>query len=348
MLRLEPFRQFRPTAGHGLYLPRRFGYGRLVTALFLLGFLLIATAVEAQTVRPLSKGWYRLPYGEDWTGPANEDFVGMENNGANNVFNNGHNGYDAIALPKQAWDSPTPHKIVAMADGRVVDVVDVFNQCTDSGLTDCNNRIWILHPNAEYSSYYHIAQGSARVAVNDCVVQGQHIADEGDVGWTSFGASQCDQPDDLNRPKRGCDGMQDPGGFAFPCCAVHLHFGVSTVRENIPSSGNQLIPRICGIDGHVIRPGITYGYNSGQCDSNDFTCASDDITLPGGGIFANIQDVVVAKKSITQTGSAVYQNSVIGYEAGERVSLNPGFKVVAGSYFRASIGTCNGPDTGCP
>ena len=159
-----------------------------------IGLLVALTAVvpaQAVKIRPLSKGWYRLPYGEALDGKPT-DLTGILHDG-NNLFLHGHNGYDLLGLNKKAWNHQRPHRIVAMAAGRVIEVEDGFNHCSDSGFgllpppctpnigggCPCNNKMWIEHSNGEFSAYYHIAYASAQVEEGDYVVGGSAHRERG-------------------------------------------------------------------------------------------------------------------------------------------------------------------------
>jgi hypothetical protein len=287
--------------------------------------LFFGSWVDAQTIRPLSKGWYRPPY-EDGTELLS---------GSLNLFSIGHNGYDLVGLPA--------YKLLAMADGEVVEVEDGYDECgllplpctpDVGGGCPCNNKIWIDHMNGEFSAYYHLAYDSAQVQVGDWVTAGQYIADEGDVGSTGSSDSV------INRPKLGCNGDQDPNGY----CGMHLHFAVSTRHIDSMHRSVLVIPRICGIPKHVIDPNIIIPASDvGPC--NPGICPSN-VTISGN--FTGTQEVFLSNNTITTLSTQVIQNSVIGYEAGQKVTLNPGFRAAAGCYFRASIGNWSEPGGGCP
>jgi hypothetical protein len=264
-----------------------------------------------------------------------------------NLFSLAHNGYDLVGQPPKAWDDPSPYKILAMAGGEVIEVEDGYNECgllplpcspNVGGGCPCNNKIWIDHHNGELSAYYHIAFDSAQVQVGDWVYAGQYIADEGDVGSTgSFDPS-------TNRPKRGCNGDQDPNEYPEPYCGMHLHFAVSTQHVDGMFANILVIPRICGILGHVFEPStIISGAHIGRCNTD--ICPNND-TISSS--FMGAQRVFIANNTITTAGPQVIEDSVIGYEAGEKVVLNPGFRAKAGCYFRASIGDWFEPLGGCP
>jgi len=288
---------------------------------------------NAQTIRPLSQGWYRPPY-ENGTELLS---------GSLNLFSGAHNGYDLVGLPAKAWDDPSPYKILAMAAGEVIEVEDGYNECgllplpctpDVGGGCPCNNKIWIDHKNGEFSAYYHIAFGSAQVQLGQWVWAGQHIADEGDVGSTGSSDPA------INRPRRGCNGDQDPNGY----CGMHLHFAISTQHIDSMHPSVLVIPRICGIPGYVFEPSTTIsGADIGPCSSA--VCPTND-TISGS--FSGIQQVFLANNTLTTSGTQIIQNSVVGYEAGKKVTLNPGFRAAAGCYFRASIGNWSEPGSGCP
>jgi hypothetical protein len=261
--------------------------------------VIAAAETEAQlTIRPLSKNWYRVPYSDGSEVQINPT----------NVLLNGHNGYDLWALPFVGF--PSPYRIVASAPGTVVSVQDGRNQCdTVSG---CNSWIWIQHDNGEYSAYFHIAFGSAQVDSGDIVQAGDYLGDEGDVGSTTG-------PGSPNRPRLGCDGS--PPSFGF--CGVHLHFAVTTVKGNMDPSVS-LNPRLCGVEdlGYVFVAGDTiHAAYVGNCDNS--TCPAD-ITILGS--YIDTIEVVQSSTTITTAGgNIVIDNSVVGFQAQEGITLNPGF-----------------------
>jgi murein DD-endopeptidase MepM/ murein hydrolase activator NlpD len=281
----------------------------------LLGGLVLTEPVGAQTIRPLSKNWYRVPYA---------DGTEIQINPTNTLFN-GHNGHDLGARPFIGF--PSPYTIVAAAAGTVVKVRDSRNLCdTASG---CNNDIWIAHDNGEFSSYYHIAFESALVDSGDVVSAGDPIATEGDVGATTGTGPP-------NRERLGCDGAPPSYGF----CGIHLHFAVSPVFDNQDAS-IILNPRICGLAdlGYVLLAGGNIASEDvGDCDQSS---CPDDLLIAGSW---SDQIEVIQSSSWISTGgkSNIIDNSVIGFQAQESITLNPGFHALSGSYFRAEIGACNG------
>lgn len=291
--------------------------------LFLIMALLpLAQQVQAQTIKPLSRGWHRLPYidGTALQGPGGSLFEG-------------HNGHDIIGTPLKAWDDPSPHKIVATAHGVVIEVEDSYDECglfTDSTgeAALCNNFIWVDHLNGDFTVYLHIAFQSARVDSGDAVVEGQWIADEGDVGSTFSSDTE------YNRPKIGCAGDQNWADSTFPSCGMHLH--ISFTDEFLASSAVLVHPRICGTTSHVFIQ--TSDTNTCvPCDAG--ACVSDTVISESYGAALR---VIVTDNSVTTRGEVIIGNSVVGFQAGTYITLYPGFSARAGSYFRAEIGTCEG------
>jgi hypothetical protein len=134
---------------------------------------------------PLSHGFYRIPYDDGisfrvsrdhvtHTPPIKEDWITV--------------GFGPLANME----------IVAAADGRVRIIRDHFTVCCSDAANDincsgCNNFVWIEHSNGEWTKYSHFTTGSvtgaAGLDTNDCVVQGQFLGYEGDVGHTSGSGS---------------------------------------------------------------------------------------------------------------------------------------------------------------
>lgn len=286
-----------------LYVPR----------IVILATVVFSVMIQAQIIRPLSKNWYRLPY---------DDNIAVTAHGDNHAIN-GHNGHDFWATPYIGF--PSPYTIVAAADGVVVRVTDANNECGDGG---CNNSIWIMHANGEYSAYYHIAFASALVDSGDAVVAGQPIATEGDVGNTTGSGTP-------NRLKLDCDGVQDPADTTF--CGVHLHFAVSDSLSSMDPVLDLLNPRICGNELSPLT--ILGGYQ--YADSTNLPCDASACYegLTQSGTWEDTLAVAQASDDIEST--AIIDNSVIGLQAGGSITLSDGFHARDGAYFRAEIGPCN-------
>ncbi len=123
---------------------------------------------------------------------------------------------------------PGEFTLVAAADGIVREVVE-SNFETPDGSNQANNRVWIEHPNGEWTKYTHMRQWS----VPNNVVEGQPITAGTIVG------------------------IEDDVGHAS---GEHLHFHVLAVDD--PASGvrqgNYRVPRFCGAPGGHLATGETY------------------------------------------------------------------------------------------
>lgn len=77
--------------------------------------------------------------------------------------------------------------ITAMRGGKVTSVVENYpnNNCGAISCANQVNRIVILHPDGERSSYLHLNPNSALVDVGDYVLPGTPIAEGGNSGWST-------------------------------------------------------------------------------------------------------------------------------------------------------------------
>lgn len=81
---------------------------------------------------------------------------------------------------------PVGTEIVAIRDGIVVAVVEENDK--GCGTEDCkkyNNYISIYHTDGTFSEYVHIQKNGSVVNVGDSVLEGQLIAQSGNVGWST-------------------------------------------------------------------------------------------------------------------------------------------------------------------
>lgn len=83
---------------------------------------------------------------------------------------------------------PDGTEIFAANDGRIIEVVDVYNEWGEtSEFRDKLNYLTIQHLNGEYSQYCHLAQNSFQetgLKVGNSVAKGQLIGRVGKTGWT--------------------------------------------------------------------------------------------------------------------------------------------------------------------
>jgi len=197
----------------------------------LMGASLIAMAIAcggtAAAQPPSSEGHYRLPYADGTRIKVFDDFATHRRVGRVDLY---------------AVDGKGPYRVVAAAAGRIVAIQDSHGeQQTGRAAADCrNNYAWISHPNGEWTTYSHLAQGSvsstAGLKVGDAVAAGQYIGDEDAVG-----------------------------------CAMldHVHFEVAVPNEKTPiDSGGFLLdnegarrerhPRFCHVPAETVVKGATY------------------------------------------------------------------------------------------
>lgn len=272
---------------------------------------------------PLSHGWYRIPYGDGepirvsrdhvtHTPPIKEDWVAV-------------GGGPTQQIP-----------VVAAADGRIRSIVDDNTNCcadkdNDINCSACNNSVWIEHSNGEWTKYSHFQTGTvtspfvANLDTNDCVVQGQLLGYEGQIGHTS-----------------GNDALQtmcsEPLVDSSKRCGIHLHW---EVRYNQDADFLR-VPILCGVDGWIAFAGDTI--LAAQC--NGFGCETD-VVIGNGVIGGSAMSVTTADNSITSEG--IYTGSTsTAYFAGNRITLQPGFAARTGTYFHAMIKSCESSSSGCP
>ena len=82
---------------------------------------------------------------------------------------------------------PDGTEILAAQDGKIIEVVDSFDEWGGEDFRDKLNYLTILHNNSEYSQYCHLEKNSFKktgLKVGDYVKKGQQIATVGKTGWT--------------------------------------------------------------------------------------------------------------------------------------------------------------------
>jgi hypothetical protein len=192
-------------------------------------------------LKPPSDGIYRLPYAD-----GASVYVAVDSED--------HSG------PLDLWSANDV--VVAAADGQVEKVVDDHSECCcDDPCSSCNNKVVLRHSNDEYTTYYHIAAGSAQVSVGQEVTAGTVLATQGDVGQTC-GSGRTATP---------CEDFTDPTGQ----CSEHLHFAVHDGAIDGPTRA----PRFCDGQGGWFYPetGQTWPAQDCQGEPIDWT---DFIYLP--------------------------------------------------------------------
>ena len=170
--------------------------------------------------------------------------------------------------------------------------------------------------------------GAAGLDTNDCVVQGQFLGYEGDVGHTKGGGA-------LNRKQTLCS---TPLVDTSLQCGIHLHWEVRMTSQ----TSELRIPLLCGVTGSIAYQNdtlVAVPCDAGVCDAN---LSYGPATIGGSSI-------AVAKAGVSITSQREYIGSVSrAYFAGDHVTLLPGFAARTGTYFHAMIKACEDGTNGCP
>jgi murein DD-endopeptidase MepM/ murein hydrolase activator NlpD len=294
----------------------RFGM-TVITALLTCSGVARGDGPEDDARGKISSNFYRIPY-------LNETGVTITRDYVDHGVSQGGSSSDAGKMDMVGGGAT----LVAAADGEVIFVNDAGSDCgCDATYGGCANGMIIRHANGELSKYVHIAQGSAAfygiTTTGIMVAQGASIALEGDVGYTCGNGRSA---------TAGTCLLSVPAGAGK--CGVHLHWEV--YRE---STGEYLNPMICNIGNNIFSDGGTY--TAGACVSDPDHC-QDNASLSasafdGFGTF----EVVQANDTITADTVSVENLASLVLHAGNKVTLQPGFQVIAEAYFRAEIGSCN-------
>lgn len=267
----------------------------------------------------ISRNFYRIPYSTGTDVVISRDYV-------NHGVSQGGSSSDAGKIDMNGLGGG-PHVLVAAADGEVISVFDSNGDCgCDPAYGGCANAVRIRHTNGEVSNYVHIAQNSASnfgIVVGTLVSRGDPIALEGDVGYTCGGGRAA--------AAGTCLPSVPPGAGS---CGPHLHWEV--FRE---STGEYVNPMICNVAGSIFADDATYAADF--CLFDPRNCAEDTAlsgdTFSGFGTF----EVVQANGGISADTLVIENLASVVLHAGDRVTLQPGFRVDAEAYFRAEIGPCN-------
>ncbi len=308
----------------------------------LLGLSTLGTKPLSAQADPLSNGIYRIPYADGTEVRITRDH--LNHTPVNRVDMIGVNG-------------TAPYQIVAAADGVIRAVVDNnTGSCNISMVTscaDCNNYVWIEHPNGEWTKYTHFITGSVTANgwnVDDPICAGEVLGLEGDIGATRGGgramvACNGDPAQQALIDAAHADAVANTGDSLR--AGVHLHFEVAIPDDMMNPfdpdggfiNGRNYIPIICDIDGNIFVAGEEY--TAGPCTTG--SCA-DEVILPTTDITGI--DVVQANVEIASDGAAytVSPSGQVHHQAGNRITLTPGFEADAGSFYQAIIEGCNGLD----
>jgi murein DD-endopeptidase MepM/ murein hydrolase activator NlpD len=265
--------------------------------------------VVAQPQFELSRNLYRIPYAS-----------GTEIKITNDHFTHDPVGrYDMIGINGGVSCTTNGYKIVAAAGGVIRRLVDSHDEHGPDCTTNCedyNNYVWIEHANGEWSKYTHIMQYSAsRLAglqIGDTVCAGTFLGYECEIGQASgphlhFEVRHPNNPNNID--------ISNKGGFM--------------------NNAEHRIPVINSISIHYFS-------------ENDIWTASGSASCPGSvdvqGLLAinrSVQIYMASSTLSTVNHSITYENGSNGlFQAGENITITPGFSALAGSYFEARIRGC--------
>ena len=267
----------------------------------------------------LSKNIYRIPYQNGESINVSRDYV---DHGASPAGNTG---------PIDFNSSATTSVLVAAAPGRVVTLNDTLNDCgCHANFGPCGNVLDIQHDNGELSRYLHLQQNSAStfagLSVGDCVVTGQIVGIEGDVGFT------CSSNSSERLPVVGTCINTLPSPLISPNCGRHLHWEIRDVDND-----EFVNPITCGITGWIYQDGGNYV----PANCTTAGCPTD-VTVPAVSLNGlGSWQVVQADNDITADDVLVQNSASMVMHAGNSVVLLPGVEIRPGGHFRAEIGPCN-------
>lgn len=106
-----------------------------------------------------------------------------------------------------AWDFEMPPgtPVLAAAPGRVVEVVDGFDEGGPHlSLAGAANAVVIDHGNNRFSQYFHLSRGGMRVKEGDEVARGQELGLSGNSGFTTGPHLHFAVTDETNRTQPVC------------------------------------------------------------------------------------------------------------------------------------------------
>ena len=266
----------------------------------------------AQPLFHLSENIYRVPYLNSTSVHITSDHLTHSPQGRYDMSGINNGGSCSINYP-----------IVAAAEGIIRRIVDNHNTkppACDPDCADFNNYVWIEHSNGEWSKYSHMKQSSTTITaglqVGDQVCAGTLLGYECEIGQAS---------------------------------GPHLHFEVRrpndpanvqiSVAGGFMSDADHVIPVINTIGKHHLDAGDDVSASaSTSCGGIASIFLGLAYTIPNNGI----RIYLVTDAISTTSGTAItYQNGSNGmYQAGNSITISPGFTASPGSYFHARIGTC--------
>jgi hypothetical protein len=280
--------------------------------LFIILFINGAITAFAQPTFELSHNVYRVPYLGTTEVHISNDHLTHDPIGRYDMSGFGNGG-----------SCSDNYIIVAAAEGIIRRIVDNHNtkppDC-DPNCADFNNYVWIEHANGEWSKYTHMktnsVKGDAGLQVGDQVCAGTFIGFECEVGQASgphlhFEVRRPNDPANVD--------IEVAGGFMSD--AAHLIPVINTIGKHWFDSGDD-----------IVASGST------NCSGSDIVANTFPYTIGWNGI----RIYMASNNIVTVPGvDAVYLGGSNGmYQAGNSITLSPGFTATAGSYFHARIGNC--------
>ena len=262
----------------------------------------------AQPQFELSRNIYRIPYASGTSIKITNDHFSHDPQGRYDMIGTGNGSSCSIN-----------YKIVAAAAGvvrRIVDRHDVHGPDCDTDCADYNNYIWIEHANGEWSKYTHMMKNSISVSagltVGDTICAGTFLGYECEIGHASgphlhFEVRHPNNPANIQ--------IDVAGGFMHD--AVHY------------------IPVINSIFTHYFSDNDTW------TASGSSSCTTNQI-VPGLITVNGTVRVYMASSAVTTDNHNItYVSGSNGlFQAGNSVTITPGFTANAGSYFHARIDDC--------
>lgn len=279
-----------------------------------------ALALSAGSL-PVSKGIYRLPY----------------ENGTEVRITSDHTTHPTALnrLDMEGINGSGNYTIVAAGDGWIRLIEDDNTVNCDSGCD--NNYVWIEHPNGEWSKYSHFQTNSvdaAGISLDEFVSSGTPLGLEGDIGNAPGGQHlhfEVAVPNDRSNPINSAGFLNDDGD---PSTVIDDSDGQTAIdydRQN-------RIPVFCDIDFPVADRDE---YTAANCQRD---CA--EVVSVSSGVNDNQVRHRQADNRVQTISGVMHIVESGGGEAlraGQQVILFPGFRAEPGSYFSASIDSCDRP-----
>lgn len=266
----------------------------------------------AQPQFELSENIYRVPYSSGTDVHITNDHLTHNPVGRYDMSGTGNGSSCTFNYP-----------IVAAAEGIIRRIVDNHNTnppACDPDCADFNNYVWIEHANGEWSKYSHMKQFSTTVTaglqVGDQVCAGTLLGYECEVGQASGPHLHFE----VRRPNNPVNVQISVAG-GFMSDAAHMIPVINTIGKHFFDAGDDITA-----SGSITCGGIA-AFVLGQ----NYNVPNNDIRI-----------YMVSDNITTTSGTLInYQNGSNGmYQAGNSITISPGFTASPGSYFHARIAGC--------